>query len=75
MSIATSFFVRTIETAKIFKKEPFWGQTLQILWDHVGQKIKKMVLTNIVQDAILYLKMIYQHLLQKFPYPTLQAYS
>ena len=37
MSLTTSFFIRIIETAKIFKKEPFWGQALQLLWDHVGQ--------------------------------------
>ena len=30
---------------------------------------QKMVLTNVVQDAILYLKMNCQHMLQKFPYP------
>ena len=35
------FFIQIIETAKSLKKEPFWGQTLQIPWDHVGQKIKK----------------------------------
>ena len=34
-----------------------------------GTKNQKMVLTNIVLDAILYLKMNYQHMLQKFPYP------
>ena len=61
MSLTTSFLN--------LKKEPYWGQTLQIPWDHVGQKNQKMVLTNIVQDATLYLKMNYQHMLQKFPYP------
>ena len=33
-----------------------------------GAMNHKMALTNIVQDAILYLKMNYQHILQKFPY-------
>jgi len=66
MSITTSFFIWIIETAKILKKEPFWGQTP---WNRVGQKNQKMVLTNIVQDANLYLKMNYQHILQKIPIP------
>ena len=35
-----------------------------------GAKNQKMVLTNVVQDAILYLNMNCQHVLQKFPYPT-----
>ena len=35
-----------------------------------GAKNHKMVLTNIVQDAILYLEMKNQHVLQKLPYPT-----
>ena len=36
-----------------------------------GAKNHKMVLTNVVQDAILYLKMNSQHMLQRFPYPTI----
>ena len=35
-----------------------------------GAKNQKMVLTNVVQDAVLYLNMKNQHVLQKFPYPT-----
>ena len=31
-----------------------------------------MVFTNVVQDAILYLNMKNQHMLQKFPYPNNQ---
>ena len=38
-----------------------------------GAKNKKMVLTNVVQDAILYLNMNCQHMLQKFPYPNIQG--
>ena len=69
MSITTSFFIRIIETAKIFKKEPFWGQNFGVPVGPCGAKNQKMVLTNVVQEAILYLRMNYQHMLQKFPYP------
>ena len=41
-----------------------FGGTLEA----AGAINQKMVLTNIAQDAILYLKMNYQHMLQKFPY-------
>ena len=40
-----------------------------------GAKNQKMVLTNVVQDDILYLKMNCQHILQKFPYPNNHQYK
>ena len=38
-----------------------------------GAKNKKIVLTNVVQDAIIYLRMNYRHMLQKFPYPNVEC--
>ena len=37
--------------------------------DVAGATNQKMILTNIVQVAILYLRMKYQHVLKKFPSP------
>ena len=48
------------------------GSNFGVLVGPCGAKNQKMVLTNVVQDAILYLKLNYQHMLQKFPYPIIQ---
>jgi hypothetical protein len=62
MAITTSLFIWRIETAKIFKKSAILGSNLTDLVGPCGAKNQKMVLTNVVQDAILYLKMNYQHM-------------
>ena len=43
--------------------------TLKVILERIAAINHKMVLTNIVQDAILYLRMKYQHVLKKFPNP------
>ena len=71
MSITTSFFIPIIETAKILKSAIF-GSNFGVRVGPCGAKNQKMVLTNVVQDAILYLNMKNQPMLQKFPYPNVQ---
>ena len=49
------------------------GSNFETTLDPEFAKNQKMVLTNVVQDAILYLNMKNQPMLQKFPYPTDQS--
>ena len=58
--------------SKNLRKRAILGSNFTAVVGPCGAKNQKMVLTNVVQDDILYLKLNYQHMLQKFPYPTKQ---
>ena len=49
------------------------GSNFEVTLDPEFAKNQKMVLTNVVPDAILYLDMKNQPMLQKFPYPNIHT--
>ena len=57
-----------------FINELLWIN-LSVTQDVAGAINQKMILTNIVQDAILYLRMKYQHVLKKFPNPNTHLHN
>ena len=64
------FFYSDNRKSQNLKKSAILGSNFGVLVGPIGAKNQKMVLTNAVQDGILYLNMKNQHMLQKFPYPS-----
>ena len=69
----TLFFYLDYRNSQNLKKRTILGSNFGGTLEAAGAINQKMVLTNIAQDGILYLRLNYQHVFKKIHNPTLQS--